>query len=144
MFASTTQAEEKRQAIIDKQNSKLLQRIVDIMTSKKKTFPVSSDTELNREVTYVGSSILSLVWIFLFFCFKLIILSLSYITLSKNKRKQNLNQWSNWTTTHVWKALWRAVGVGRNNFSFFLFLLFSSVLIPTPPPQNTPGSLTAG
>ena len=61
MFASTTQAEEKRQAIIDKQNSKLLQRIVDIMTSKKKTFPVSSDTELNRKVTYVGSAILSLV-----------------------------------------------------------------------------------
>ncbi|CAH3196248.1 unnamed protein product [Porites evermanni] len=44
-------AEEKRQAIIDKQNSKLLQRIVDIMTSKKKTFPVSSDTELNRKVS---------------------------------------------------------------------------------------------
>ena len=51
MFASTTQVEEKRQAIIDKQNSKLLQRIVDIMTSKKKTFPVSSDTGLNRKVT---------------------------------------------------------------------------------------------
>ena len=29
---------------------------------------------------------------FLFFCFKLIIMLLSYITIPKNKRKENLNQ----------------------------------------------------
>ena len=48
------QAEEKRQALIDKQNTKLLQRIVDIMTSKKKSFPV---TETRRKVM-VGQSVL--------------------------------------------------------------------------------------
>lgn len=41
------QAEENRQALIDKQNTKLLQRIVDIMTSKKKSFPVA---ETRRKV----------------------------------------------------------------------------------------------
>ena len=46
------QAEEQRQAVIDKQNHKLLQRIVDIMTSKKKRFPVASNTnETKRKVT---------------------------------------------------------------------------------------------
>ena len=48
------QAEEKRQALIDKQNTKLLQRIVDIMTSRKKSFPV---TETRRKVM-VGQSVL--------------------------------------------------------------------------------------
>lgn len=46
-------AEEKRQAIIDKQNSKLLQRIVDIMTSKRKTFPGSNNNE-SRKVSKSG------------------------------------------------------------------------------------------
>ena len=45
------QAEEQRQAVIDKQNHKLLQRIVDIMTSKKKRFPVASNDETKRKVT---------------------------------------------------------------------------------------------
>ena len=36
--------------MIDKENSKLLQRIVDIMTSKKKTFPVTNNNETKRKV----------------------------------------------------------------------------------------------
>lgn len=48
-------AEEKRQAVIDKQNSKLLQRIVDIMTSKKKTFPVANSNETRRKVSKPGA-----------------------------------------------------------------------------------------
>lgn len=47
-------AEEQRQAVIDKQNSKLLQRIVDIMTSKKKTFPVANSHETKRKVSKPG------------------------------------------------------------------------------------------
>ncbi|KAJ7365501.1 hypothetical protein OS493_005610 [Desmophyllum pertusum] len=47
-------AEEKRQAVIDKQNTKLLQRIVDIMTSKKKTFPVADSNETRRKVSKPG------------------------------------------------------------------------------------------
>jgi len=47
-------AEEHRQAVIDKQNSKLLQRIVDIMTSKKKTFPVANSHETRRKVSKPG------------------------------------------------------------------------------------------
>ena len=49
------QAEEKRQALIDKQNTKLLQRIVDIMTSKKKSFPVA---ETRRKVMTGHKSVL--------------------------------------------------------------------------------------
>ena len=49
------QAEEKRQALIDKQNTKLLQRIVDIMTSKKKSFPVA---ETRRKVMVGHKSVL--------------------------------------------------------------------------------------
>ena len=48
MVFVSIQAEEKRQAIIDKQNGKLLQRIVDIMTSKKKTFPVANNNESRK------------------------------------------------------------------------------------------------
>lgn len=44
------QAEEERQAVIDKQNNRLLQRIVDIMTSKKKTFPPMDVKEAKRKV----------------------------------------------------------------------------------------------
>ncbi|KAL9954884.1 hypothetical protein ACROYT_G042469 [Oculina patagonica] len=47
-------AEEQRQAVIDKQNSKLLQRIVDIMTSKKKSFPVTNNNETRRKVSKPG------------------------------------------------------------------------------------------
>ena len=50
LFRLCKQAEEQRQAVIDKQNSKLLQRIVDIMTSKKKTFPVANSHETKRKV----------------------------------------------------------------------------------------------
>lgn len=49
-FFFCKQAEEQRQAVIDKQNSKLLQRIVDIMTSKKKTFPIANSHETKRKV----------------------------------------------------------------------------------------------
>lgn len=44
------QAEEERQAVIDKQNTRLLQRIIDVMTSKKKTFPPTDVKEANRKV----------------------------------------------------------------------------------------------
>lgn len=44
-------AEEQRQAVIEKQNHKLLQRIVDIMTPKKKRFPVTSTNETKRKVS---------------------------------------------------------------------------------------------
>lgn len=49
-------AEEQRQAVIDKQNHKLLQRIVDIMTSKKKSFPVTSTNETKRKVSKPGQA----------------------------------------------------------------------------------------
>lgn len=49
-------AEEQRQAVIDKQNHKLLQRIVDIMTSKKKRFPVTSTNETKRKVSKPGQA----------------------------------------------------------------------------------------
>lgn len=44
------QAEEERQAVIDKQNTRLLQRIIDVMTSKKKTLPPTDVKEANRKV----------------------------------------------------------------------------------------------
>ena len=44
------QAEEERQAEIDKQNARLLHRIVDIMTSTKKSFPVEEVKQARRKV----------------------------------------------------------------------------------------------
>lgn len=44
------QAEEERQAVIDKQNTRLLQRIIDVMTSKKKTLQPTDVKEANRKV----------------------------------------------------------------------------------------------
>ncbi|XP_068729668.1 uncharacterized protein [Montipora capricornis] len=42
-------AEEERQAEIDKQNARLLHRIVDIMTSTKKSFPVEEVKHARRK-----------------------------------------------------------------------------------------------
>ncbi|XP_074630028.1 uncharacterized protein LOC141888885 [Acropora palmata] len=44
-------AEEERQAVIDKQNTRLLQRIIDVMTSKKKTLPPTDVKEANRKIS---------------------------------------------------------------------------------------------
>ena len=50
-------------------------------------------------ISFVAREEMSVLWFnfilgsnFLFFCFKLIIMLLSYITIPKNKRKENLNQ----------------------------------------------------